>query len=159
MTSCIFCKIYKAKEGVIYENKFFYAQFDAFPVSPGHAEVIPIRHVTSFLELTEKEWMSLKSTISKVIEIIEKTNLKELYEKFLQDPLNEKSEQFCKKMLTHIGIEKKPDGYNIGVNEGEAAGRTIDHLHIHIIPRYSGDVKDYVGGIRHVIPGMGNYRK
>ncbi|WP_081975754.1 HIT family protein [Amycolatopsis sp. MJM2582] len=46
-----------------------------------------------------------------------------------------------------------PDGYTIGVNEGKAAGRTIDHLHIHLIPRYEGDVADPRGGIRHVLPG------
>ena len=50
-----------------------------------------------------------------------------------------------------------PDGYNIGLNEGEAAGRTIDHLHIHLIPRYKGDVNDSRGGIRTVIPGKGAY--
>jgi len=47
----------------------------------------------------------------------------------------------------------QPDGYTIGVNEGRAAGRTIDHLHIHLIPRYEGDVEDPRGGIRHVLPG------
>lgn len=52
-----------------------------------------------------------------------------------------------------------PDAYNIGVNEGRAAGRTIDHLHIQFIPRYSGDVADPTGGIRNVIPGKGNYLK
>lgn len=158
MTDCIFCKIYKDKEKVIYENKFFYAQFDAFPVSPGHAEVIPIRHIVSISGLIEEEWVYLKSAITDTIKIIENTDFKELYEKFLQNPLNEKSEWFCRKMLGHIGLEKKPDGYNIGINEGEAAGRTIDHLHIHIIPRHSGDVKKPEGGIRHVIPGMGYYK-
>ncbi|QXV56753.1 HIT family protein [Amycolatopsis sp. TNS106] len=47
----------------------------------------------------------------------------------------------------------QPDGYTIGVNEGQAAGRTIDHLHIHLIPRYEGDVADPRGGVRHVLPG------
>lgn len=43
-----------------------------------------------------------------------------------------------------------PDGYNIGVNEGEAAGQTISHLHIHVIPRYKGDVEIPRGGIRNI---------
>ncbi|WP_244199866.1 HIT family protein [Amycolatopsis thailandensis] len=46
-----------------------------------------------------------------------------------------------------------PDGYTIGINEGRAAGRTIDHLHLHLIPRHQGDVPDPRGGIRHVLPG------
>jgi diadenosine tetraphosphate (Ap4A) HIT family hydrolase len=45
-----------------------------------------------------------------------------------------------------------PDGYTIGVNEGEAAGRTVDHLHIHVIPRRKGDVDDPRGDIRRIFP-------
>ena len=51
----------------------------------------------------------------------------------------------------------RPDGYNVGFNSGEAAGQTVPHLHLHVIPRYNGDVLDPRGGVRHVIPGRGNY--
>lgn len=51
----------------------------------------------------------------------------------------------------------RPAGYNIGINVGEAAGQTVFHLHVHVIPRYLGDVTDPRGGVRHVIPGKGNY--
>lgn len=56
-------------------------------------------------------------------------------------------------------VEEKysPDGYNLGVNDGEAAGRTVHHLHVHLIPRYKGDVENPRGGIRHIIPGKGDY--
>lgn len=53
--------------------------------------------------------------------------------------------------------EFRPDGYNVGFNAGEAAGQTVMHLHVHVIPRYRGDVEDPRGGVRHVIPGKGNY--
>ena len=53
--------------------------------------------------------------------------------------------------------EHKPDGYNIGINVGEAAGQTVMHLHIHLIPRYKGDVPDPTGGIRGVIPRKQKY--
>lgn len=56
-----------------------------------------------------------------------------------------------------LDAEFSPDGYNIGFNSGAAAGQTIDQLHIHVIPRREGDVDDPRGGIRHVIPGKGNY--
>lgn len=46
----------------------------------------------------------------------------------------------------------RPDGYNIGINVGAAAGQSIHHLHIHVIPRYKGDVEDPKGGVRGVIP-------
>ena len=51
----------------------------------------------------------------------------------------------------------KPDGFNIGINNGEKAGQTVFHAHIHVIPRYSGDVDNPRGGVRHVIPGKGDY--
>jgi diadenosine tetraphosphate (Ap4A) HIT family hydrolase len=50
-----------------------------------------------------------------------------------------------------------PDGFNIGFNMNEAAGQTVFHTHIHVIPRYKGDVENPRGGIRNVIPGMGDY--
>ncbi len=56
-----------------------------------------------------------------------------------------------------IGERHCPDGFNIGVNVGEAAGQTVFHLHVHVIPRYCGDVANPRGGVRHVIPGRGFY--
>jgi len=50
-----------------------------------------------------------------------------------------------------------PDGYNIGINSGKAAGQTVMHLHVHVIPRYAGDVDDPRGGIRGVIPSKKKY--
>jgi diadenosine tetraphosphate (Ap4A) HIT family hydrolase len=60
---------------------------------------------------------------------------------------------------TKLVIDERynPDGYNIGINDGEAAGRSVHHLHIHLIPRYIGDVPNPCGGIRHIIPGKGDY--
>lgn len=51
----------------------------------------------------------------------------------------------------------KPQGFNIGVNVGEAAGQTIFHCHIHLIPRYTGDVANPRGGVRGVIPAKQSY--
>nr|WP_315990303.1 HIT family protein [Desulforamulus aquiferis] len=48
--------------------------------------------------------------------------------------------------------EYSPDGYNIGINIGEAAGQTVWHLHVHLIPRYRGDIENPRGGVRGVIP-------
>jgi len=52
---------------------------------------------------------------------------------------------------THISREHTPDGYNIGVNIGRAGGQTRMHVHVHLIPRYTGDVADPRGGIRCVL--------
>jgi diadenosine tetraphosphate (Ap4A) HIT family hydrolase len=53
--------------------------------------------------------------------------------------------------------EFSPAGYNIGINDGEAAGQTVMHLHVHLIPRYEGDTEDPRGGVRHVFPGKAKY--
>lgn len=53
--------------------------------------------------------------------------------------------------------EHHPDGYNIGINDGAAAGQTVPHLHLHLIPRYVGDVDDPRGGVRWVIPNKADY--
>ena len=58
-----------------------------------------------------------------------------------------------------IDEEFRPDGYNIGVNVGTAAGQSIFHVHIHIIPRYQGDVENPQGGVRHVIASKGHYTR
>lgn len=53
--------------------------------------------------------------------------------------------------------ENKADGYNVGINVGEAAGQTVMHLHVHLIPRFIGDMDDPRGGVRGVIPGRQKY--
>ena len=56
-----------------------------------------------------------------------------------------------------LDAEFCPDGYNIGINCKEAAGQTIFHVHVHLIPRYAGDVENPRGGVRGVIPEKRNY--
>lgn len=56
-----------------------------------------------------------------------------------------------------LDSELKPDGYNIGINDGPSAGQTVPHLHIHLIPRYNGDQTDPRGGVRWIIPEKADY--
>lgn len=65
--------------------------------------------------------------------------------------------QIVKDVRHYLNGSYHPDAYNVGLNEGEAAGRTIAHVHLHLIPRYKGDVSDPRGGVRNVIPGKGPY--
>ena len=53
--------------------------------------------------------------------------------------------------------EQKPDGFNVGVNDGPAAGQTVMHAHVHVIPRRKGDVADPRGGVRWIVPGKAQY--
>ena len=56
-----------------------------------------------------------------------------------------------------LATELKPDGFNIGINVGPAAGQTVMHLHVHLIPRYRGDQPDPRGGIRRIFPELADY--
>jgi diadenosine tetraphosphate (Ap4A) HIT family hydrolase len=56
-----------------------------------------------------------------------------------------------------IEHEHKPTAWNIGVNSGRDAGQTVPHLHLHVIPRYPGDIDDPRGGIRNILPGKARW--
>ena len=75
---------------------------------------------------------------------IQKDELLSLFN-LLADVKNKLTEQFS------------PDGFNIGINDNEAAGQTISHVHIHLIPRYRGDQEDPRGGIRWIFPDKAKY--
>ncbi len=111
----------------IASNAEAFAVFDRYPVSAGHALVVTRRVVANWFEATVAEQTALMALVNEV------------------------------KVILDERLKPKPDGYNVGFNAGEAAGQTVPHLHIHVIPRYRGDVTDPRGGVRHVIPGKGNY--
>ncbi len=67
--------------------------------------------------------------------------------------------QCIKETIAIIQKRYNPDGYNIGINDGESAGQTIFHLHVHVMPRRTGDVENPVGGVRNIFPGKGDYTK
>lgn len=68
-------------------------------------------------------------------------------------------EQVCEalKCAKDLLADYKPDGFNIGINDGAAAGQTVPHLHVHLIPRYYGDSEDPRGGVRWVLPAKARY--
>ena len=108
-------------------NPLAFAIYDRFPVSPGHVLVITRRVVPTFFECTADEQAALMELVGKA------------------------------KRLLDERLTPKPDGYNVGFNAGAAAGQTVPHVHVHVIPRYAGDMGDPRGGVRHVIPEKGYY--
>ena len=56
-----------------------------------------------------------------------------------------------------LKVKFNPDGFNVGINIGDSAGQTVQHVHVHLIPRYKGDVEELGGGVRGVIPWKRSY--
>ncbi len=99
--------------------------WDGFPVSPGHALLVPRRHIATWFAATDDERAELLAGIEHARQAIERRHA--------------------------------PAGFNVGMNLGEAAGQTVPHLHVHVIPRYTGDVEDPRGGVRWVVPSKAAY--
>lgn len=87
--------------------------------------------------------------------IISKRSAQDFFE--LNDKEKSSLPSLIEKAKSIIQRAHQPDGFNIGMNCGEVAGQTVHHFHCHVIPRYSGDMKDPRGGIRHCIEGKGYY--
>jgi diadenosine tetraphosphate (Ap4A) HIT family hydrolase len=110
---------------IICETATCVAFYDGYPVSPGHALIIPKRHVANYFDLTNHEREAMNVVLQYVKQKVD--------------------ERF------------HPDGYNVGININEAAGQSVFHCHMHLIPRYKGDVPNPKGGVRGVIPSKQSY--
>lgn len=78
---------------------------------------------------------------------------------YFETSLNEKIslQLLLEEAQKNLKEKYNPEGFNIGVNIGNHAGQTVNHVHIHLIPRYKNDVPDPTGGVRNIIPEKGNY--
>jgi len=157
--SCYFCRVSGGEaDPFIFENRSFVGIFDTHPVNPGHTLIVPRRHVVSLFDLIETEQADYFDAVRGVKSAIEATNLKDLYLNMLgRDDLKDRTKEHIETVLTLDFLGNKPDAYTVGNNDGREAGRSIDHLHIILLPRYRGDVEDPKGGIRNVIPSRANY--
>lgn len=104
------------------ENELARAFFDRYPVNPGHMLIVPRRHVATLFDLSVPERRAIDALLFA-----------------------------CQAMLLKT-LRQKPDGWTVGWNCGEAAGQTVPHAHLHLIPRYHGDTADPRFGIRAVVP-------
>jgi diadenosine tetraphosphate (Ap4A) HIT family hydrolase len=62
-----------------------------------------------------------------------------------------------RKERTRLNEQHSPQAYNVGINAGQAAGQTVEHAHVHLIPRFTGDVEDARGGVRWLISSKARY--
>jgi len=159
--NCYFCKVSSGNaDPFIFENRSFIGIFDTNPVNPGHALVIPRRHVVSIFELNGDEQADYFDAIKGVKRVVESTDLSDLYSQMLtRDYLQDRPLDHIETVMQLPFLGDPPDAYTVGNNDGRAAGRSIDHLHVILLPRYSGDVECPRGGIRNVIPERASYQR
>ena len=119
----------------IASNRLAFTIFDRFPVTPGHMLIVPFRPVAQWWDATRDEQVAILDLVDHARHLL------------LDD---------AERAQVLPGVAR-PDGFNVGFNAGDAAGQTVPHLHVHVIPRFYGDVADPRGGVRHVIPRRGNY--
>jgi diadenosine tetraphosphate (Ap4A) HIT family hydrolase len=133
---CPFCCL--NHDDICTENRLAVAIADGFPVNPGHTLIIPKRHIVSLFDATSEERAALFDLLD------------EVRQRLLSQP---------QLPFDHVGEVRVPDAFNIGINDGAAAGQTVFHLHIHLIPRYVGDCDDPRGGVRKLFPDRACYWK
>jgi diadenosine tetraphosphate (Ap4A) HIT family hydrolase len=142
-TACPFCNPDNSR--IILANTHAIAIHDGFPVTPGHSLIVPKRHITSFFEATREEQAAMFDLLAEMRQLL------------LNPPQPFRPASWVP--FDKAGSLSVPDGFNIGINDGAAAGQTVMHLHIHLIPRYSGDTEDPRGGVRWIMPKKAPYWK
>ena len=159
--NCYFCKVVNGEaDPFIFENRSFVSIFDTNPVNPGHALIILKRHVASIFSLNKNEHDDYFDVIYSVKQVVESTDMKSLYENMLKrDYLEGRPKDHIETVLKLPFLEDLPNSYTLGNNDGREAGRSIDHLHVIVLPRYKGDVENPSGGIRNVIPDRAQYKR
>jgi diadenosine tetraphosphate (Ap4A) HIT family hydrolase len=89
--------------------------------------------------------------------IIPKSHVSNYFELTLNEQIS--CNLIINEVKKYLDKKFKPSGYNIGINIGETAGQTINHVHIHLIPRYKNDLPNPIGGVRNIFPLKGDYTK
>lgn len=120
---CPFCQ--PPAEQRLAEAALALALWDSYPLNPGHALIVPRRHVASWFDATPDERDAMLRLADEARAIVVRKHA--------------------------------PAAFNLGINDGPAAGQTVPHLHLHLIPRYEGDVADPRGGVRWIVPARAAY--
>lgn len=155
---CFFCEIQQDKSKLLGENSDFFYLLDDFPVNPGHILVVPKKHIVSLLEVEWNLWNKLYPSIKEGINIIKNIDLIDLYSKISENHANKNATWFCERALNLLHQWVEFADFNHWINDWKNAGRTVDHLHWHIIPRFTWDMEDPRGWVRYIIPELWNYK-
>lgn len=148
---------YITQSEVIYETEWFFSIFDKYPVTPGHALIISKRKFVNLIEIQSNEWLDLYTLLKVILGRIKSYDLTQFYTNKINVTHDPTAKQFMLDALNSLHFDNNIQGFNVGINDGESSGRTINHFHMHIIPRFKNGPKSAQGGIRRVIPSKGDF--
>ena len=131
---CLFCSLIQKEKSayVIYEDDAVFAFLDIFPRAIGHTIVVPKRHMETVLEMKPEEMQPFWTGVNNTLQIL-------------------KDYVYSQGLAPYDG-EVIRSGFTIGINHGKVSGQEIEHLHIHLMPRFEGDGG---GSIQSVIKNSG----
>lgn len=153
---CFFCEI--NSRNYLADNDHFYAILDEYPVSPGHTLIVPKQHFPDILHLPPELGRSMLCLITEVHSKLSTYALKDFYTDKVNSSKDTAQKEFCELALRAMTDNQNLIDFNVGINNGESAGQTVHHLHVHLMPRFATDDGVKTGGVRHIFPGRGNYR-
>ncbi len=158
MSSCYFCSGLFVKQ-TLFDHPQFWVMWDAHPVTPGHVLILPKEHMLSLTDLPPEEWGQLASITREIVATLKHSNLTKVYQELKLLELTPRSGEFIDRALATLRTAPAWSGdFNFGVNNGVLAGRSINHLLFHFIPRFEGDVPEINGGLRSIIAYQANYQ-
>lgn len=123
---CPFCDAVTHGTDVIASNVSAFVLLDGYPVTEGHALVLPRRHVSDVFDLSKTELADVWALIAAA-------------------------------RAEMLATDSTITGFNVGLNAGVDAGQTVEHAHVHVIPRRTGDTPNPRGGVRGVVPSRMAY--
>jgi len=151
MSDCPFC--HPDPRRIVAESPLTLTLRDAFPLTPGHTLIVPRRHFANLFDATGEEIAAIWQALGRAAA--------DLGARPAPPDQVFPAADAGVAGAPGVGLAdvpgSAPTGFNIGVNVGRAAGQTVMHLHVHLIPRVPGDQPDPRGGIRRIFPERADY--
>ena len=159
-SNCVFCMmIFDRHPHVFHRSRGggLAAIWSEYAVAPGHFLVVPTYHAPLLEDMgyvDQRELMVYMLEVKRHVLALGPETLKVVYRRMSENQLNEMAGDYARRALQKLERHWcPPQAYNVCVNDGEAAGQSVGHCHLHGVPRWDGDFEKPRGGFRNMFPG------